>query len=110
MSSPVWDPRLITPDRVIALVGTWPLYADQGIAELSQYAPEGGGPAQRDQTQINLRCGRSRCGQSITLLARNETPELITTSNFLAAVLRHAVMVHDVPLSGAVAEGNGNGR
>lgn len=93
-----WDPRLITPDRAIELVGDWPLYVDTGMAELSQFEPEGGGPRQRDRQQANLRC--QGCNQSVALLATDRRPMLTSPSTLLAAVLRHAVMAHDVALSG----------
>jgi hypothetical protein len=96
-----WDPRLISPERALRLVGDWPVYATAELAELSQFTPEGGGPAAADRLQHNLRCGH--CGQSVTLLA--EAPQLsTTTAEQMSAVLRHVVMAHDLPLSAAGKE------
>ena len=55
-----WDARLLTPERAISLVVDWPLVVDSGLAELSQFEPEGGGPHQADQAQVNMRCWQHR--------------------------------------------------
>lgn len=92
-----WDERLITPDRAFALAGEWPLFASYELAELSQFGPE-----QIDRVQNNLRCGR--CKQSVALLGEGGTAGETTVAELLAGVLRHLVMAHDVPLSGAGRE------
>jgi hypothetical protein len=100
-----WDPRLMSPERALRLVGDTRLYIGIGMARLSQFAPEGGGEAQPDRMQVNLRCQAD--GQSVMLLA--DSSDLVLADNvtsftmgeMLSAVLRHLVMAHDVSLSGS---------
>lgn len=99
-----WDARLLAPERALRLVADEPVYATCERAELSQFEAEGGGEVQPDQWQINLRHGP--CGQSVAMLGYSTTGHVIggaMTSNgdLLSAVLRHMVMAHDLPLSGA---------
>jgi hypothetical protein len=105
-----WDRRLIAPERALWLAGDWAVYFTAEVSNLSQFAPEGGGPPQRDQIQINMRC--RQCGQSITLLAAE--PDLTaarveggdtTAGDLISDVLRHQVMAHDQPLSGGKSDG-----
>lgn len=99
-----WDNRLITPEGQYRLIAEWPVYFDVQTAELSQFEQEGGGAAQADQVQGNLRCGH--CGQSCAMIPRAVVPVMASMGDLAAGVLRHMVMAHDVPLSGA----NGGGR
>lgn len=98
-----WDGRLITPARHYELIATWPAYVTTELAELSQFETEGGGPGQSDRWQSNLRCGR--CQQSMGLLGDGGAALMRTMGDLTAGVLRHMVMAHDVPLSGASNEG-----
>lgn len=96
---PAWDSRLITPARHYELIATWPAYVTTELAELSQFETEGGGAGQADRWQSNLRCGR--CGQSMGQLGDGGQANMTTMGDLTAGVLRHMVMAHDVPLSGA---------
>ena len=104
-----WDARLITPEAALWLVGDLGIYFTCQRAELSQFDPEGGGPRQGDQLQINMRC--SACHQSIVLLATAgpAEPEVsggeTTHGDLMSDILRHQVMAHDQPLSGGQAHG-----
>jgi hypothetical protein len=104
-----WDARLITPDAALWLVGDLPVYFTCQRADLAQFEPEGGGPRQADQLQINMRCGE--CRQSIVLLATAGAaePEVsgaqTTHGDLMSDILRHQVMAHDQPLSGGKAHG-----
>jgi hypothetical protein len=99
-----WDPRLMSPERALRLVGDTRLYVGIEMARLSQFEPEGGGPGRADQMQVNLRCRID--GQSVMLLAASSELELggnattFTVADVLSAALRHLVMAHDVALSG----------
>lgn len=93
-----WDSRLITPDRQYSLVAEWPYYTTFELAELSQFEPEAGGERRPDQLQLNLRCGR--CDQSMGVLPQSRAG-MAQVGDLAAGVLRHMVMAHDVPLSGA---------
>jgi hypothetical protein len=101
MGSGVWDARLITPERSFALAGEWPFYAHRELAELSQFEMESGGPSRAaDRWQVNLRC--ARCDQSVAYLGDGERQfRQVTVAELMSGVLRHMVMAHDVPLSGA---------
>jgi hypothetical protein len=111
-----WDARLLSPERALRLAGDWPIFATAELAELSQFQMEGGGPGQRDRSQINMRCGGQRhnsvgiCGQSCGLLGEDRgddtMPVLTSIGDLLSGVLRHMVMTHDVPLNGAQSDGN----
>jgi len=105
-----WDSRLIAPERALWLTGDRCIYFTAEIANLSQFDPEGGGPPQRDQIQINMRC--RACDQSITLLAAE--PDLMapriaggdtTAGDLISDILRHQVMAHNQPLSGGKSDG-----
>lgn len=104
-----WDRRLITPEAALTLTGDVEVYFTCQRADLSQFEPEGGGPRQPGQIQINMRC--SGCRQSITLLAvaGPAEPEVsggaTTIADLMSDVLRHQVMAHDQPLSGGKANG-----
>lgn len=87
-----WDPRLLSPEKALRLAGDWPLYATDELAELAQFG------SQPDRWQINLRCRKD--GQSVALLG-DGTSHTTTVGDLLSAVMRHMVMAHDVPLSGA---------
>lgn len=105
-----WDPRLLSPERALALAGTAGIYAGVDYAALDQFAAEDGRPAQPGRWQVNLRCGlcHQSCGLLGTLdvqpgatLIRAVNYEATSITDLLAGVLRHLVMAHDVSLSGA---------
>lgn len=104
-----WDRRLIAPETALRLTGDVGVYFTCQRADLSQFEPEGGGPRQGDQIQINMRC--SADGQSITLLAvaGPAEPEVsgqqTTLGDLMSDILRHQVMAHDQPLSGGAGNG-----
>jgi hypothetical protein len=100
-----WDARLLTPGRHYALIAEWPAYVTTELAELSQFESEGGGAGQPDRWQSNLRCGR--CRQSMGLLGDGGPAFMTTMGDLTAGVLRHMVMAHDVPLSGAGEDSSG---
>jgi len=81
-----FDRRLMTPERLLALAGAWPVRFCQVADEFT-----------------SLDC--ARCGKAIEILA-NQAGAPYTTSpgTILANTLRHAVMSHGLSLSG----GNGN--
>jgi hypothetical protein len=117
-----WDDRLISRDRALALTGRWPLTATYELAELSQFEMEGGGEPIPDRWQVNLRCSTARgwrapapgprgaafpgdhrtpCGQSVAMLAAGGQAFVTNVEDIMSGILRHMVMAHDVPLSGA---------
>lgn len=104
-----WDRRLISPETALRLTGDTGVYFTAQRADLSQYEPEGGGPRQPDQLQINMRCGQ--CHQSITLLATAGLAEpeisggVTTIGDLMSDVLRHQVTAHDQKLSGGSGHG-----
>lgn len=104
-----WDRRLIAPETALRLTGDIGVYFTCQRADLSQFEPEGGGPRQADQIQINMRCRVD--GQSITLLAvaGPAEPEVsgqeTTLADLMSDILRHQVMAHDQPLSGGKSNG-----
>lgn len=105
-----WDSRLITPESALWLTGDRAVFFTAEVAQLSQFAPEGGGPAQPDQIQLNMRC--RECGQSITLLAaeRDLTAPRVaggdtTAGDLISDILRHQVTAHNQSLSGGKAHG-----
>jgi hypothetical protein len=102
-----WDARLITPGRALELAGDWELTATYELAELSQFEGEGGAPGQADRLQVNLRC--AVCSQSIADMGDGTGRVQIAVEGVLSAMLRHLVMAHDMPLSGA-GKAASNGR
>lgn len=111
MAELVWDPRLITPARVLELAGKHRLYATYEIAQLSQFETEGGAvPAQENRWQINLRCKDD--DQSVGMLSAGYVAYDTSIEDLLSGVLRHLVTAHDVSLSGAQpkTEGGTDGR
>lgn len=96
MSLADWDRRLMTPERALRMVGDWPVYFDYGLSALSQFAPEGGGPAQADRFQVNMRCCND--AQSAAMVS-DGTVAVTTIGDLLSAVLRHMVTAHDLPLN-----------
>jgi len=105
-----WDSRLITPESALWLTGDRAVFFTAEVARLSQFEPEGGGAAQRDQIQLNMRC--RECGQSITLLAAE--PDITaprveggdtTAGDLISDILRHQVTAHDQSLSGGSRNG-----
>lgn len=104
-----WDRRLITPESALWLTGDHGVYFTAEVAELSQFAPEGGA-RQPDQVQINLRC--AECRQSVTLLAAiadlmapRVEGQPTTLGDLMSDILRHQVTAHDQSLSGGRANG-----
>jgi hypothetical protein len=104
-----WDKRLITPETALALTGDRGVYFTAEVAELSQFAPEGGGARQADQVQVNMRC--AECRQSITLLAAADLMapraegQPTTLGDLMSDILRHQVTAHDQSLSGGKGHG-----
>lgn len=81
-----WDPRLITPERALALTMGTPLWLDVCTDD-------------RGQLQAHLRC--IRCGQSTGLYwSAAAEPMLTSTDDVVSGVLRHLVVAHDQSLSG----------
>ncbi|TNC19063.1 hypothetical protein [Amycolatopsis alkalitolerans] len=83
-----WDDRLITRERALELAGTAPVYLeDAGVRGLFLRC-----------AQCHQSCGQFRDGpgDDVKRFAERTT----TVEEILSGVLRHLVMVHDVPLSG----------
>ncbi|MDA8316524.1 MAG: hypothetical protein M0010_15345 [Actinomycetota bacterium] len=80
----VWDPRLMSPARALELGGRWPLRVERL-------------GSRRDRRTVAV-CGY--CGGRVLDL----TVFRLSPEELLAAVLRHGVETHDLPLSGAGTE------
>lgn len=110
MAELVWEPRLITADRVFATVAGHPVtlalhhhILDQATADAVNGGPEGTGPG-LDADAITepvptLLCGD--CGQPIAHDQHaEEEPTPFTLTELAVAVLRHRVSAHEEVLSG----------
>jgi hypothetical protein len=88
MASPAFDPRLITPARLLALAGEHPIVA---------------GPHLRMPPHLSVDCGL--CGQPIAKATDSKgVPYRFSAGQLLQDTLRHLVVAHDMPLSGAAGE------
>lgn len=87
-----WDERLISQARALELAGSWPVSWD--------LVPEDGAG------RLILRCGQ--CLQSCGMWLAGATPtgnrRQTSADDMLAAVLRHLVTAHDLPLNKAAEE------
>lgn len=76
-----WDGRLLSRARALELAGDWPIRLEADAGNV--------------WWRVRLRC--DRCGGSCgDFTDRHTSPD-----DVLAAVLRHAVVAHDLVLSGA---------
>lgn len=105
----VWDPRLITADRVFDIIATHPVrfalhhhITDQATADAVNGGPDATGPG-LDADAITrpvptLLCGD--CGRPVAHDQDGDDPTPFTLTELAVAVLRHRVSAHEEVLSG----------